>query len=229
MFTYRVVNTYPHDPRAYTQGLIYRNGFLYESTGLDGESSLRKIRLETGEVLQRHDVDAKHFAEGLTEWRGQLLQLTWEDGLGFVYDMATFTPQRTFAYTGEGWGLTHDGTKLILSDGTATLRFMNPETFDVTGTLDVRDRGRPVALLNELEFIKGEIYANVWQSERIARISPSSGVVLDWIDLGGIWPDRKAGDMDAVLNGIAYDATGDRLFVTGKRWPHVYEIRLEQK
>ncbi len=229
LYTYRIVNTYPHDARAYTQGLIYRNGFLYESTGRHGESSMRKVKLETGDVLQRHDVDAKHFAEGMTEWRGRLLQLTWKDGLGFVYDMATFTPQRTFTYTGEGWGLTHDDAMLILSDGSATLRFLNPETFRETRRIDVRDRGQPVPQLNELEFVKGEVYANVWQTERIARISPTTGAVLGWIDLRGIWPGRPSADQDAVLNGIAYDASGDRLFVTGKWWPHLYEIRLERR
>ncbi len=229
LFTYRVVNRYPHDPRAYTQGLIYRNGFLYESTGRNGESSIRKVRLETGEVLQRRDVDAEYFAEGMTEWRGRLLQLTWKSGLGFVYDMATLARQRTFTYAGEGWGLTHDGTRLILSDGSATLRFLNPETFRGIGRLDVRDRGQPVRQLNELEFVKGEVYANVWQTERIARISPKTGAVLGWIDLRGIWPVRPAADQDAVLNGIAYDTVGDRLFVTGKWWPHLYEIRLEPR
>ncbi len=229
LFTYRVVNRYPHDPRAYTQGLIYRNGFLYESTGRNGESSIRKVRLETGEVLQRRDVDAEYFAEGMTEWRGRLLHLTWKSGLGFVYDMATLARQRTFTYAGEGWGLTHDGTRLILSDGSATLRFLNPETFRGIGRLDVRDRGQPVRQLNELEFVKGEVYANVWQTERIARISPKTGAVLGWIDLRGIWPVRPAADQDAVLNGIAYDTVGDRLFVTGKWWPHLYEIRLEPR
>lgn len=229
LFTYRVVNRYPHDPRAYTQGLIYRNGFLYESTGRNGESSIRKVRLETGEVLQRRDVDAEYFAEGMTEWRGRLLHLTWKSGLGFVYDMATLARQRTFTYAGEGWGLTHDGTRLILSDGSATLRFLNPETFRGIGRLDVRDRGQPVRQLNELEFVKGEVYANVWQTERIARISPKTGAVLGWIDLRGIWPARPAADQDAVLNGIAYDTVGDRLFVTGKWWPHLYEIRLEPR
>jgi glutamine cyclotransferase len=226
VFTYRIVNTHPHDPRAYTQGLIYKDGFLYESTGRHGESSIRKVRLETGQVLQQHDVDAKYFGEGMTDWRGSLLQLTWKAGLGFVYDLASFKPARTFAYSGEGWGLTHDSTRLIMSDGSARLRFLDPVTFRETGSIDVRDRARPVWQLNELEFIKGEIYANVWQTERIARISPTTGDVLGWVDLTGIWPGRPKADQDAVLNGIAYDAAGDRLFVTGKWWPHVYEITL---
>lgn len=224
--TYRIVNTHPHDPRAYTQGLIYKDGFLYESTGRHGESSIRKVRLETGQVLQRYDVDARYFGEGMTDWRGRLLQLTWKAGLGFVYDLATFRQVRTFTYGGEGWGLTHDGTRLIMSDGSARLRFLDPVTFRETGSIDVRDRGRPVWQVNELEFIKGEIYANVWQTERIARISPTTGNVLGWVDLTGIWPERPKADQDAVLNGIAYDAAGDRLFVTGKWWPHVYEIAL---
>jgi glutamine cyclotransferase len=174
-------------------------------------------------------VDATYFAEGMTEWRGRLLQLTWKHSLGFVYDIETLTPGRTFTYSGEGWGLTHDGKRLILSDGSATLRFLDPETFRETVRIDVADRGRPVTQLNELEFIRGEIYANVWQTERIARISPASGAVLGWIDLHGIWPGRPAADQDAVLNGIAYDAANDRLFVTGKWWPHLYEIKLERR
>ena len=152
-YTFRIVNTYPHDPRAYTQGLIYKDGFLYESTGRNGESSLRKVKLDTGEVLQIQPVDAKHFAEGLTEWRNQLLQLTWKDGLGFVYELPTFKRLRTFTYSGEGWGLTHDGTRLLLSDGSSTLRWLNPETFQESGRITVRDRGQPVLQLNELECI----------------------------------------------------------------------------
>lgn len=229
LYTYRIVNTYPHDSLAYTQGLIFKDGFLYESTGRNGESSLRKVRLETGEVIQNQAVDAKYFAEGLTDWRNRLLQLTWKDGLGFVYDLTTFKRVSTFNYTGEGWGLTHDDTRLILSDGSSTLRLLNPDTFRETGRINVRDRGQPVLQLNELEFIKGEIYANVWQTDRIARISPASGAVLGWIDLRGLMPNRTPGDMDAVLNGIAYDAAGDRLFVTGKWWPKLFEIRLERR
>jgi glutaminyl-peptide cyclotransferase len=228
-YTFRIVNTYPHDPRAYTQGLIYKDGFLYESTGRNGESSLRKVKLDTGEVLQIQPVDAKHFAEGLTEWRNQLLQLTWKDGLGFVYELPTFKRLRTFTYSGEGWGLTHDGTRLLLSDGSSTLRWLNPETFQESGRITVRDRGQPVLQLNELEFIKGEIFANVWQTDRIARIAPASGNVIGWIDLRGLLPNRNPNDMDAVLNGIAYDATGDRLFVTGKWWPKLFEIKLERR
>ena len=226
-YTYDIVNSYPHDPEAFTQGLIYRDGVLYESTGLTGRSTLRKVQLETGTVLQQTNVDSKYFAEGLTEWGGRLLQLTWVTNIGFVYDLATFKPVGTFKYDGEGWGLTHDGRRLILSDGTPVLRFLDPQTMAVTGRVTVRDRGRPVEDLNELEFVNGEIYANVWTTTRIAIVNPSSGSVSGWIDLAGLMPPAfTAGD--AVLNGIAYDAAGKRLFVTGKLWPRLFEIRVRR-
>ena len=225
---YQLIKTYPHDPDAYTQGLVYVDGYLYESTGLNGRSSVRKVRLETGEVLARTAVEAAYFAEGLAEWRGRLLQLTWQSGTGFIYDRASLNLKGTFAYTGEGWGLTHDGKRLILSDGTATLRFLNPESFRETGRIVVRDRGSPVSNLNELEFIRGEIYANVWHSNRIARISPSTGQVVGWIDLTGLLPMGSVSNPEAVLNGIAYDSKQDRLFVTGKLWPKLFEIRLQR-
>ncbi len=230
VYGFRVVNAYPHDAQAFTQGLVYVDGFLYESTGLHGRSSLRKVRLDTGEVLQRRDVDAAYFAEGLVSWRDRLIQLTWQSGLGFVYDRATFQPLRTFTYAGEGWGLTHDGARLILSDGSAdgTLRFIDPESFVETGRVQVRDRGRPVAHLNELEYIRGEIWANVWQTDRIVRIAPRSGAVVGWIDLMGLLPPTAGLSPDAVLNGIAYDAGGDRVFVTGKLWPRLFEIQLRR-
>ncbi len=229
-YGYRVVNAYPHDSRAYTQGLIYRDGFLYESTGLNGRSTLRKVRPETGEVVQEHRLDPKYFGEGLTEWNGRLIQLTWQTNVGFVYDLATFKPVGQFTYPGEGWGITHDGKRLIMSDGedAGQLRFLDPASFKEIGRLTVRDQNRPVSNLNELEVVKGEIFANIYQTDRIARIDPSSGRVVGWIDLGGILPpaDRRGTD---VLNGIAYDAAGDRLFVTGKLWPRLFEIQLERR
>ena len=225
-YGFLAANSFPHDPQAFTQGLIYRDGFLYESTGLNGKSSLRKVELETGRVVQRRDVEQKYFAEGLTDWDGRLLQLTWQTNVGFVYDLAKFEPQQTFMYSGEGWGLTHDDKRLIMSDGTSRLRFLDPGTFSETGGVDVTDGGRPVDKLNELEFVNGEVYANVWQTERIAIIAPDSGRVTAWLDLAGLRP--PAGPTDDVMNGIAYDAAGDRLFVTGKLWPQLYQIRVRK-
>jgi glutaminyl-peptide cyclotransferase len=226
IYTYKVVRSYPHDRLAFTQGLVYADGVLYEGTGQLGQSGIRKVRLETGEVLQVRAIDPKYFGEGITVWKDSLFQLTWQHGTGFVYDRQTFEPRRTFNYTGEGWGLTNDGSRLIMSDGSATgtLRFLDPQTLRQTGTLIVRDDGVPVNHLNELEFVKGEIYANVWQSHRIARISPKTGRVTAWIDLRGLLDPRDAAGVD-VLNGIAYDAVKDRLFVTGKLWPRIFEIQ----
>ena len=222
---YDIVNTYPHDPEAFTQGLVYRDGVLFESTGLAGRSTLRKVQLETGKVLQRIDVDKKYFAEGLTDWGNRLIQLTWVTNVGFVYDLSSFARVQTFAYDGEGWGLTQDGRRLIMSDGTPALRFLDPQTWKVTGRITVRDRGTPVQRLNELEFVDGLVYANVWTTDRIAMIDPASGEVKGWIDLTGLMPPAfTAGD--AVLNGIAYDAARRRLFVTGKLWPRLFEIRI---
>jgi glutamine cyclotransferase len=226
VFGYEVVNVYPHDRDAFTQGLIYRDGVLFESTGLHGRSSLRKVRLETGEVLQQTTIDRRYFAEGLTDWGDRLVQLTWETGIAFVYDLATFKQSGTFTYRGEGWGLTHDGRRLIMSDGTPTLRFLDPQTFQVVGQVQVQDRGLPVEDLNELEFVNGEIYANVWMTERIAIIAPGTGQVTAWINLAGLMP--RGGSADAVLNGIAYDAARKRLFVTGKLWPRLFEIRIRR-
>ncbi|HXH25386.1 MAG TPA: glutaminyl-peptide cyclotransferase [Vicinamibacterales bacterium] len=228
VFGYEIVNRYPHDPEAFTQGLIYRDGFLYESTGLHGRSSLRKVRLETGEVVARREIDRRYFAEGLTDWGDRLIQLTWESNIGFVYDLSSFTLLRTFDYPGEGWGITHDGRRLIMSDGTPALRFLDPATFRETGRLVVRDGGRPVDDLNELEFVEGEIYANVWLTDRIAIIAPDSGRVSAWVDLGGLLPRRTLRG-DDVLNGIAYDAARKRLFVTGKLWPALFEIRVRRR
>jgi len=227
VYGYRVVRSYPHDPGAFTQGLVYHDGFLYEGTGMHGRSSIRRVRLETGEVLQMRHLDPRYFGEGIAIWRDSLIQLTWQSGIGFVYDLKSFEPRRTFTYPGEGWGLTHDGKRLIMSDGSAsgTLRFLDPQTLRETGRLTVRDGGKPVAELNELEFVKGEIYANVWNTERIARINPESGAVTGWIDLRGLLDPREAAGVD-VLNGIAYDAAKDRLFVTGKLWPRIFEIQV---
>ena len=227
--SYRVLHAYPHDAQAFTQGLIYLDGHLYESTGLVGRSSLRMDELASGQVLQEHDIAAPLFAEGLTSWGATLVQLTWQAHTGFVYDRATFKLLRTFHYEGEGWGLTQDGQHLILSDGTASLRFLNPSSFAVERTLAVSDHGKPVDQLNELEYVHGQIYANVWMTNRIARISPTTGEVLGWIDLSGLLPVVEQSSSDAVLNGIAYDAQHDRLFVTGKLWPKLFEIRMMPK
>ena len=222
---YKVVGSYPHDPRAFTQGLVYNDGVLYEGTGLNGQSSIRKVRLETGEVLQVRRLEAQYFGEGIAIWRGSLVQLTWQSGIGFVYDKASFERTTTFNYSGEGWGLTHDGTHLVMSDGSAQLRFLDPKTFREVRRATVRDGGQPVSQLNELEYVRGEIFANVWQTERIARIAPSTGQVKGWIDLHGLLPPPEAAGAD-VLNGIAYDTAGDRLFVTGKLWPRLFHIEL---
>jgi glutamine cyclotransferase len=224
--TFRVVNSYPHDPAAYTQGLIYRDGFLFESTGLNGQSTLRKVRLETGEVVQQRRLDAAYFAEGLAERNGQLVQLTWRSNIAFVYDLASVTLRRTVRYTGEGWGLTEDENGFILSDGTDQLRFLDPDTFREVRRLAVTDGGVPVRDLNELEYIRDEVYANVWHTDRIARISPQTGRVVGWIDLRGLMAAGSRLDQEAVLNGIAYDAATNRLFVTGKLWPRLFEIEV---
>ena len=227
--TYRVVNVYPHDPDAYTQGLVYRDGFLYESTGLQGKSSVRKVRLETGEVVQQRRIDRVHFGEGLADWKGQLVQLTWQSNVAFVYDMTSFAPRRSFSYRGEGWGLTRDDTRFILSDGTHQLRFLNTETFQEIGRVTVTDAGTTIRNLNELEYIRGEVYANVWHTDRIARISPETGRVIRWLDLRGLMSGGYKLDSEAVLNGIAHDVAGNRLFVTGKRWPRLFEIEIVQR
>jgi glutaminyl-peptide cyclotransferase len=223
---YRVVNAYPHDPDAYTQGLIYRDGFLFESTGLNGRSTLRKVQLETGQVVQQYRLDQAHFAEGLTERNGELVQLTWRSGIAFVYDLVSFAPRRPFTYSGEGWGLTYDRSAFILSEGTETLRFLDPTTFREIKRVVVTDGGAGVKNLNELEYVRGEIYANVWHTDRIARISPQSGRVTGWIDLKGLLSPVYRLDPEAVLNGIAYDSARSRLFVTGKLWPRLFEVEV---
>jgi glutamine cyclotransferase len=225
VFGYRVVRSYPHDPTAFTQGLQYVDGFLYEGTGLNGRSSIRKVKLETGEVLQKRDTARAYFGEGITVWKSELIQLTWQSNVAFVYDKTTFQPKRTFKYKGEGWGLTHDGASLIMSDGTDELRLLDPATFAERRRIKVTAVGKPLNHLNELEYMKGEILANVWTTDAIARVSPDSGQVTGYIDLQGLLTPRERAPVD-VLNGIAYDAQDDRLFVTGKLWPKVFEIKI---
>lgn len=227
VYTYEVVNTYPHDPGAFTQGLVFLDGCLWESTGLNGQSSLRKVDLKTGAVLKRVEVPAQYFAEGLAVLGGKLFQLTWQNQKGFVYDLATFQLEQEFTYDGEGWGLATDGRWLILSDGTDQIRFLDPATFEVNHTIHVSALGQPVNRLNELEYIKGEIYANVWGADFVVRIDPATGNINSMIDFRGLLaPEDRSFDTD-VLNGIAYDASEDRLFVTGKKWPKLFEVRLK--
>jgi glutaminyl-peptide cyclotransferase len=227
VYGYRVVHVYPHDTSAYTEGLFYKDGYLYESTGEAGESTVRKVELETGKVLQRHDVPDAYFGEGIVDWNHELIQLTWKSELGFVYDLASFRQQRTFRYPGEGWALTRDSKHLYMSDGSPVLRVLDPNTLTATGSIMVTDNGEPVTNLNELEWVRGEIYANVWMTNRIARIDPATGHVTGWIDLSGLLDVSRLPDPgNDVLNGIAYDEQHDRLFVTGKRWPKLFEISL---
>jgi glutamine cyclotransferase len=223
---YAVLHTYPHDRNAFTQGLEYWRGYLYESTGLNGRSSIRKVELNSGKILRQREVPRAHFGEGITLWKSALIELTWQSQVAFVYDRDTFEPRGTFSYTGEGWGLTHDATDLIMSDGTAELRFLDPETFKERRRITVTDGGRPVTRLNELEYVKGQVFANVWTTDSIARVDPVSGRVLGWVDLRGLLPGRDRVGSDAVLNGIAYDDASDRLFVTGKLWPSLFEIKI---
>jgi glutamine cyclotransferase len=223
---YRIVHTYPHDSEAYTQGLIYRDGFLFESTGLNGRSSLRKVDLDTGRAVRQRAIRSDYFAEGLTDWGGHLVQLTWQSHVGFVYDVSDFSLRETFALSGEGWGLAHDSTSLVVSDGSSSLRFLDPVTFREVRRLEVTDGGKPVRDLNELEFVDGQIYANVWHTDRIAMIDPATGHVEGWIDLTGLMAVGYRLDPEAVLNGIAYDSAHDRLFVTGKLWPKLFEIHI---
>ena len=223
---YEIVRTYPHDPRAYTQGLLYLDGMLYESTGQIGESSIRKVSLADGRVLKSAVVPRPHFGEGLVNWGSQLLSITWQSGLGFRWDKESFRKLGEFRYGGEGWGLTQNGREIIMSDGTPELRFLDPKTLAERKRVKVTLRGRPLAYLNELEWVNGQVYANVWQTDFIVRIEPASGKVVGLIDLRGLQAKAGRTGADEVLNGIAYDAKGDRLFVTGKRWPSLYEIKL---
>lgn len=223
---YRLVETYPHSPDAYCQGLVYHNGFLYEGTGNYGKSVLRKVELKTGKVLQERKLPRHLFGEGITIWQDKIIQLTWKSQQALVYDLKTFQQIGRFTYRGEGWGLTHDDRQLIMSDGTSSLRFLDPNTFRVQRQLTVRDGRRRITNLNELEYVNGEIYANIWYDDRIARISPQNGRVIGWLDLSKLYPPSQRSDRDDVLNGIAYDPQQQRLLVTGKHWPSLFEIRL---
>lgn len=227
-YTYHIVNTWPHDRQAFTQGLVFIDGRLFESTGLNGESSLREVDLATGRVRRRVDVPAQYFAEGLAILGGQAFQLTWQNQRAFVYDRETFRLEKEFSYTGEGWGLTTDGRWLVMSDGSSQIRFLDPATFAVMRSIVVTHGGLPVPRLNELEWINGEIFANVWQSDLVVRIDPRSGNVTGVIDFTGLLPPQDRDASTDVLNGIAYDAARDRLFVTGKRWPKLFEVRLQR-
>ncbi len=224
-----VVQEYPHDAKAFTQGLLWHDGELYEGTGQEGESSIRRVELRTGRVAQQRDLPRPHFGEGIAILGDKLYQLTWKSQRAFVYDWRTFEPVGEFTYAGEGWGLTTDGSQLIMSDGTPTLRYLNPETFEVVRRVTVTENGSPVRYLNELEWVKGELWANVWTSDQIARIDPESGALIGWIDLKGLLPTSERRGNEDVLNGVAYDAENDRIFVTGKLWSKLYEIRIRQR
>ena len=229
VYGHEVVASYPHDPEAFTQGLLVADGQLYESTGLNGVSSVRRVDLATGNVLQRVSVDSQYFAEGIAAMEGRLYLLTWRNGKAFVFDRQSLAPRDTLAYGGEGWGLTSDGTSLVMSDGSARLRFVDPRTFAVRRSVDVHDGPSPVSQLNELEWVKGEIWANVWQSEQIARIDPATGAVVGWIDLAGMLTAADRNGKEDVLNGIAYDAARDKIYVTGKYYSRVYEIAVKRR
>ncbi|MDX2007731.1 MAG: glutaminyl-peptide cyclotransferase [Meiothermus sp.] len=222
---FRVVNTFPHDPNAFTQGLIFLNGFLYEGTGLNGRSSIRQVELRTGRVLRQRNLEQRYFGEGITFFQNRFYQLTWQNREGFIYDL-NFNPVGKFTYETEGWGLTHNGRQLILSDGSPNLYFLDPRTLKPVRTLRVTANGEPVEELNELEFINGRVWANVWQTNRIAIINPETGRVEAWLDLAALTLLVRPTDPNAVLNGIAYDVRGNRIFVTGKLWPSIFEITV---
>jgi glutamine cyclotransferase len=240
VYGYEVVRSYPHDPRAFTEGLFFNDGFLYESTGEEGRSSLRKVELETGKIVQKWDNPPEDFGEGISMIGDKIFQLTWRQGLGRVFDAKTFKVLKEFSYLGEGWGMTTDGTNLFITQSTHVIKVMDPETFATVRTIPVmRENGTPLMQINELEWIKGELWANVWHSEDpeilgkpnyIARIDPASGKLLGWINLAGISPDDQGRpeQQENTLNGIAYDAVNDRIFVTGKQWKKIYEIKIKQ-
>jgi glutaminyl-peptide cyclotransferase len=229
VYGYTVVRSFPHDTGAYTEGLFYQDGFLYESTGELGQSSVRKVDLDSGETVQRHNLPAQYFGEGIVSWGGRLIQLTWKSGTGFVYAQDSFQLQTTFTYPGEGWALTRDDHHIYMSDGSSVLRVLDPQSLQATGSIMVTADGKPVSNLNELEWVDGEIYANVWLTNRIARIDPRTGHVLGWIDLDGLLDTSQLPEPgNDVLNGIAYDARHRRLFVTGKHWPKLFEITLRR-
>ncbi|MBS1904725.1 MAG: glutaminyl-peptide cyclotransferase [Bacteroidetes bacterium] len=225
-YSYEIVATYPHDTKAFTEGLQYYNGELYESTGINGHSSLRRVELKSGKVLQSIDLPNQYFGEGIVIVGSKLYQLTYTSQIGFVYDLKTFKQISTWSYNGEGWALTTDGTSLIMSNGTDKLQFLDPNTLSVTRTVSVQESGMPLTYVNELEYIKGEVWANIWQTNRIVRIDPATGDVKGWIDLSGLLSPAEAQGVD-VLNGIAYDAEHDRIFVTGKNWPKLFEIKIK--
>ncbi len=224
-YTYKVIASYPHDSEAFTQGLAIDNGLLYEGTGRYGLSSLRWVDLQTGKTIKEHNLPGKHFGEGITIFGGKIIQLTWKSNVGFVYDKSSFRLLREFTFSTEGWGITHDGTFLILSDGTAILRFLDPQNFKEMRRITIVDDSGPVGRLNELEYVKGKIYANVWQTDRIAIIDPESGRVTGWLDMSGLLDKESAGHSVDVLNGIAYDPVNDSLYVTGKLWPRLFKIQ----
>ncbi|MCF8709821.1 glutaminyl-peptide cyclotransferase [Rhizorhapis sp. SPR117] len=224
---YRVVATYPHDPGAFTQGLFYHDGALYESTGREGQSDIRKVRLKDGKVLRRVAIPGQYFGEGIVLWKDEIISLTWMNGIGFRWNLHDFKRRGSFHYKGEGWALTQDGTHMFMSDGTPQLRVIDPANFSELSRITVTDQGQPVSRLNELEYVKGEIWANIWFSPRIARIDPATGQVKGWIDLSPLVDAQGLTDSDSVLNGIAYDARENRLFITGKNWSNLYEIALD--
>jgi glutamine cyclotransferase len=224
--TYRIVREYPHDPAAFTEGLFYLDGKLYESTGLNRQSTIREVRLEDGQVLRSVSLEPQYFGEGIVNWGGDIVSLTWQNGVGFRWGRNDFRPKGQFKYPGEGWALTQDGKNIYMSDGTSELRVLDPATMAERRRIAVTFKGQPVERLNELEWVNGEIFANIWMGRRIARIDPKSGAVKGWIDLSQMALDNAIGDPDAVLNGIAYDKKGDRLFVTGKNWAKLYEIDI---
>lgn len=230
VYTYEVVNIWPHDTRAFTQGLVFHQGWFYESTGHYGQSTLRKVEPRTGKVSKKVEISSQYFAEGMTILQGRVYQLTWTERKGFIYDLKNLRHEGEFGFEGEGWGLTNDGQSLIMSDGTHQIRFLDPQTFKQTRAISVCENGSPLMEINELEYIKGEIYANLWKSNRIVRIDPQTGRILGWIDLTGLLaPEERIHPDEDVLNGIAYDEKDDRLFVTGKRWPKIFEIRLKKR
>lgn len=226
VYGYKVINTYSHDPGAFTQGLLLYDGKLYESTGIKGRSTLRLVDLKSGEVIQSYSMPDKYFGEGITVVNGNIVQLTWRSGTGFVYNMDDLKPVGRFNYEGEGWGITSDDKHLIMSDGSATLKFLDPHTFKVVGELEVHDKGRKVRMLNELEYVEGEIYANIFGADRIARIDPVTGRVTGWVDLSGLLTKEDKKKRVDVLNGIAYDKENKTLLVTGKLWPKLFEIEI---
>lgn len=223
-----LVATYPHDPSAFTEGLFLHNGALYESTGREGESDIRKVDLRTGKILQRRTLEARYFGEGIVNWGDRIVSLTWRHRQGFVWTLRDFAPVGNFRYEGEGWGLTQDGHSIIMSDGTAQLRFLDPDTLKEHRRVTVTWNGRPVDRLNELEYVKGEVWANIWYDTKIARIDPSTGAVKDWIDIAPLMKAARVTDMEAVANGIAYDPQKDRVYITGKYWPKLFEISVKR-